>query len=298
MKTWQKFGYLVLAMTVGISSLQAQTTLRYKFKEGDQFAYAMEQKMKMSTNIMGKALDMQMNQTMDIAWKVLKVEASGAAQVNMAITRARMTMDGPMGKVEVDSKDPKQPDDPLGKILSQVMSTIGGMEMSFTMDPTGEMKDLKVPEKVRAGLQNLPGGAAMGDMFSDESLKKMASGGVVFPKEPIEKGKSWTTKFDAKMPLGRLKGDIQYTYEGQEEKNGKKLEKIALKPNISIEADPKAPVQSKLKSQEGKGYVYFDNASGKLIELDSTQNMEMSIDAGNMNFVQKVEQSTLMKLAK
>ncbi len=284
------------ALTAG--SLHAQTTLRFKFKDGDKLAYVLDQKMKMSTNVGGKDIQMHMDQSMTMDWQVLKVDSSGNAQVKMDFTGVKMVMDGPMGKVVVDSKDAKQPDDPVGKILAQVVSTIAGMQMTFTIDPTGHIKDVKVPDAVKTKLKNMPGAQAMGDLFSDEGLKKMAQGGVVLPTEAVTKGKMWTQKADMKLPVGEIKGDIQFTYDGPVDKDGKKLEKIALKPNIKMEAGPNAPFQMKMKDQTGEGYVYFDNAAGRLAEVTSNQKMEMTIDANNMTILQKIDQSTTMKLAK
>jgi hypothetical protein len=298
MKLWQKLGLLVVGAVLWTGSAHAQTTLRYKFKEGDKFGYVMEQKMKISTSVMGKDVEMNMNQGMDMSWHVLKVDKDGNAEVKMAFSGAKMSMDGPMGKVEVDSKNPKQPDDPIGKILSQTVAALAELEMTFTMDSVGEIKDIKMPEKVKNNLKAMPGAEAMGDLFSDEGLKKMAQGGVVLPREAVSKGKTWSTKADMKMPFGKIKGDIQFTYDEAVEKDGKKLEKIALKPNVTIEAAPNAPLQLKLKSQEGKGYMYFDNVAGKLAEVDSTQIMEMTVEANNMTIQQKIEQKTTMKLRK
>jgi hypothetical protein len=298
MKPWLKLGVAVLGMVVYGGTLQAQTTLRYKFKEGDKFGYDLEQKMKMSSSVMGKDIEMNMNQSMTMSWQVLKVEPSGAAEVKIMFTGAKMTMDGPTGKVEVDSKNPKQLDDPVGKVVGQVVTALAGLEMTFTMDETGDIKDLKIPEKVKNSLKNIPGADQMAGLLSDEGLKKMAHGGIVLPKEAVTKGKSWTRKADMKMPMGQVKGDIQFTYEGPVEKNGKKLEKIAIKPNISLEPTPGSPFQMTRKSQDGKGYVYFDNQAGRMVEVDSDQLMEMTINANNMNINQKMDQHTVMKLVK
>jgi hypothetical protein len=254
--------------------------------------------MKMATSVMGKDIEMHINQFMDMNWQVLKVEAGGDAVIKLNFAGMKMTMDGPMGKIEVDSKNPKQLDDPMGKVLGEVVNTLGELEMTFTMDTTGDIKDVKIPEKAKNSIKNLPGGGAMGDMFSDDNLKKMAHGGIVLAKEPVSKGKSWNVKTDMKMPMGKITGDIQFTYEGTVEKEGKKLEKIALKPNLTLEAAPNSPFQMKFKGQDGKGYVYFDNEAGRMVEVSSIQNMEMSIEVNNMNILQKIEQNTVMKLRK
>jgi hypothetical protein len=298
MKPPHKLGLFVGLTVLWTGSADAQTILRYKFKEGEKFGYVLDQKMKMSTNVMGKDIEMHINQWMDMSWQVLKLDKDGNAEVKVAFSGAKMSMDGPMGKVEVDSKNAKQPDDPIGKILSQTVAALAELEMTFTMDSVGEIKDIKMPEKVKNNLKALPGAEAMGDLFSDEGLKKMAQGGVVLPRDAVTKGKTWNTKADMKLQFGKIKGDIQFTYEEAVDKEGKQLEKIALKPNVTIEAAPNAPFQLKLKSQEGKGHVYFDNVAGKLAEVDSTQIMEMTVEANNLTIQQKIEQKTTMKLRK
>ena len=292
-----KIGGVILAVLfIFPAALPAQTTLRYKFKQGDKFSYVMDQKMKMTMNVQGKESGMNMNQAIEMAWEVVKVESTGNAQVKISFTGMKMVMDGPMGKVEVDSKSKDAPQDPLGQTLHQVVKTMGEMEMTLTMDATGDIKDVKIPAKVKESLKNLPGAEAMGDMFSDDGLKKMAQGGFILPKEAVSKGKTWTHKADMKMPMGRVKGDIQFTYDGQVDKGGKKLEKIDLKPNITLEADPKSPIQFKFKGQEGKGHALFDNDAGRLVEVNQVQTMEMTLEIANMAILQKIEQNISMRL--
>ena len=170
--------------------------------------------------------------------------------------------------------------------------------MTFTMDGLGEIKDIKIPDKVRNSLKNLPGSEAIGDLLSDESLKKMAQGGLVLPRDAVTKGKSWSVKADMKIPTGRIKGDVHFTYEGTVEKDGKKLEKIAIKPDVTLEGAPNAPFKMKLKAQEGKGYVYFDNEAGRMVGMDSNQTMDVTLDVNNMSILQRIEQLTTMKLKK
>jgi hypothetical protein len=298
MKTWQTLAFVVAGMAIGSSPLHAQTTLRFKFKEGDKFAYALEQRMKISSSQMGKDVTVNMNQDMKMSWQVLKVDDQGRGKIKVAITEMKMSMDGPMGQLEVDSKNPKELNDPVGKVLNQVVTAISGMEMTFTADPTGDIKEVKIPEKVTNDLKALPGAEMMGELFSEAGLKKMAHGGIEFPKEAIDKGKSWSHKADMKLPLGQIKGEVQFTYEGPVERDGKKLEKIALKPNVTIEAAPDAPFKMKLKSQEGKGHFFFDNDAGRIVAVDSSQTMEMIIDVNGMQIPQKIEQNTMMKLVK
>ena len=157
MNPWQRLGLLVVGMVVGTGSVQAQTTLRYKFKDDDKFGYVLDQKMTMSTNVMGKDIEIKINQSMDMSWQILKVRAGGSADVKISFTGVKMAMDGPMGKIEVDSKNPKPLDDQMGRVLGQVVNTIAEMEMTFTMDSLGEIKDIK-------GAVRVPKGQTMDEM--------------------------------------------------------------------------------------------------------------------------------------
>src|SRR5947209_537839 len=98
---------LLAAAILGLAAVpaQAQVTLRYKFKEGEQLHYEMQQNMDMKMNIAGNDIAMKMHQQMDMTWKIAKVDADGKAQLAQRIDSIRMTMDTPMGKVEYDSKD-------------------------------------------------------------------------------------------------------------------------------------------------------------------------------------------------
>jgi hypothetical protein len=252
----------------------------------------------MTTSLMGRDFEVHKNHMADMTWQVLKVDKDGNAKVRVAFTGVKMVVDSPMGRIEVDSNKPKDFDDILGKTLTKQVNTIAGIEMTFTTDGTGEIKDVQVPEKVKNSLKNLSGTEAMGEMFSDEGLKKMTQGGIVLPKEAVTKGKTWSQKTDTKIAMGRLKGDMRCTYEGTVEIDGKKLEKIAIKPNITLEPAPNAKLQMKLANLQGKGYVYIDNEAGRMAEMTLNQIMETAMQAANTDITMKMDENTTMKLAK
>lgn len=288
---------LLAAWSLTAATAAAQTTLRYQFKEGDNLKYTIDQKMKMTMDIMGKAIDMNMNQTSDMVWSIKSVDSQGNAKIAVKFGRNKMTMDGPQGKTQVDSESTQEPDDPVGQILYKVIKGLSGLEVSGTISATGEYSDIKVPEKAVKELQNLPGGEMFGDMFSADGIKRMMSqSGLVMPKEAIEKGKTWKSKSDLKMPFGKMIAEIEYTYAGPTEKDGRMLEKITLKPKATIEPSPDAKFAMKLKSHEGSGAALFDNAAGRLLEVTNQQNMDMEIEVAGMTINQRIVQTTTMRL--
>ncbi len=282
---------LLVALFLGLAApAQAQTTLRYKFKEMEKLNYELVQKMTMKLDIAGKELEMVIAQNIDMLWHIKSVDTAGKAKMMQKFERFRLTMDTPMGKVEFDSKDGKIPDGPFGQALAPLAKVMGGLEVGLSMDAMGEISEVMIPEKVLDVLKKGGGAAAFGDMFTPDGLKKMLSqSGLVLPKGAVAKGgKGWNQKISSKLPFGEMKIDNGYTYQGQVAKGDQKLEQIAIKMAINLDADPGAALEIKLKDGTGKGTAYFDNATGRLLEINSTQNMTMEALGQSMKMIQTV----------
>jgi hypothetical protein len=285
-------------LLVNAAPAPAQATLRYKFKKGDKLNYVMEQKIAMTMSVAGKDIAMDMAQTIDTTWSVASVDEDGKAKMTQTITRVRFTMDGPTGKVDYDSKEGKEPEGLIGKMIGPIFSALAGADIDLSMDATGKVSDVKVPDKLSKAVKNLPGGGAgLGEMFSEDGLKQVIDqSGLVLPKEPVAKGKSWEQKVEFKSAGGKMNVVSTNTYEGAVKKDGKELERVSLKPVMTLTPDPDAQAKITLKSQEAKGTAYFDNAAGRLVESNMTQNMEMQTSVMGMEFGQKLKQTVTMKL--
>jgi hypothetical protein len=293
-------GFLALAVVVSAacaSVAQAQTTLRYQFTEGEKLPYVLEQKMNMTMSIAGMDIKTKMDMTMEMSLNFLEKTKDGAAKMQIKVAHAKMTMDGPTGNVQVDSTDKEEPNDPIGKMLGGLVKGLGAMEMTATMLPTGEMKDVKVSEATLKAMKNLPGADMLGDLISPDSFKNML-GGLVFPTDAVAKGKTWNNKSEAKTALGKTTTDNTYTYEGPIQKDGATLEKFSVKPDTKIDVDPKAPVKLKVKGTKGSGQVLFDNKKGRLVETTTNQTTEMQIEAMGLTLDQTIQQTTTLRLKK
>jgi hypothetical protein len=249
-------------------------------------------------DVMGNEIKMDIGQTVDMTWTIKAVDKDGQAKMTQTMDRVRFTMDTPMGKVEFDSKENKEPDGPIGKIVGPILKAMAGAEFTLTMSPQGETSELKVPKSLMDAIKNTPGAANLGSMFSEEGFKRMSEqAGLVLPKEAVAKGKSWNKTFELKMPFGKMKGTNKFAYQGPVTRGDQKLEEFALSQEVNIEADPGAPATLKVKDQNAKGKAYFDAAAGRLVETGLTQNMNMEIMAGGQMMVQRIKQTISLKLA-
>jgi hypothetical protein len=280
-------------------SAAAQTTLRYKFKQGEKLNYVLQMKGDMAMNVMGREFKVDMGQTFDVTWNVASVDQSGKAKITQTFDRIRFNMEGPTAKLEYDSKEGKEPEGPVGKIMGPLFSALVGAEISMSMDAQGKISDVKVPEKLAQAAKGLAGTPGLGQMLSEEGLKQMMDqSGLLLPAKPISKGATWDQKFESKSPGGTMKVESTNTYDGPVAKDGKQLEKITLKPKITLEADPNAPAKITLKSQEATGTALFDNAAGRLVETNMKQDLEMAVSAMGQEISQKMKQTVTMKLVK
>jgi hypothetical protein len=141
---------LLFSLLAGLAlscAAQAQTTLRYKFKQGDKFDYLLEQNQKSVQRINDRDVNVNSKMVIKLTWETLEVDAAGKASVKVMIGRVKMTTDSDAtGKAEVDSMDTTEPEDGIRKILWQTVRSMSGREISFGADPTGEFKDFKFPQ--------------------------------------------------------------------------------------------------------------------------------------------------------
>jgi len=288
-------GLVVAGVTLPAAHAQAQTTLRYKFKEADKLAYVMEQKMEMKMTVAGNDITTTMNQTMDMTWKVTAVDKDGTAKITQTIDRVRVTIDGPQGKTTFDSKEDKDPEDAVGKAIAPIFRAMAGSDFTLTMSSLGEPGDVVVPKKILDAIKNA--GPAGGSMSGD-TLKQIASqAGLVVSKDAVKKGDSWNRKIEVKMdPIGKTVADIKATDEGEVTRDAKKLEKIALKPTLTLEAAPNAAAKLTLKKQDAKGTALFDNDKGQLVETALDQSIEMEVSQGGQTLTMQMKQFVGMKL--
>jgi hypothetical protein len=286
---------LAMALMIACASAAHAQTMRYQFKEKDKLSYAMEQKTKSTVNLMGAEIVSSINASMSLYWEVLKVDTQGNAHVKIKVTHSKIALDSLVGMVEVDSNSKDSPTDVAGKMIAQMNKAFAAMEITATMLPTGEMKDVKVSEATVKAMKAIPSADKFGDLAHPDNFKDMLSN-IVFPMQPIAKGKSWTHKTESNSPEGKVSTEHIFTLEETIDQDSVKLEKISLKPNIKVEADPKAMI--KVKSIKSSGHILFDNKAGQLVESSISQTKVGKIDVMGLTLDNTSVQTTTIQLKK
>jgi hypothetical protein len=285
------FWALLAGFTI-VGPASAQTTLRYKFKLGEKLHYTVEQStfMHTPTGAMG------MHAICDVAWEITAVDAAGNAKVDLKIERVQLIGQTPQRKMQIDSKDGKDPQGQEKELLGDLYAGFKGAEITMNTDSRGNVSEIHLPKALVAGARRVAAGVGMGESFNEDGLKRLFGlCGLSLPEGSIMKDQTWDHTVTIKFRGGNLKQDTKYTYQGQTERNGKKLETLSLKPSIKLEGG-RVTTRITIKKLETQGTAHFDNASGHLVDVNVKQQTEFEIGQEGLAAPRTVETIMSWKL--
>jgi hypothetical protein len=246
--------------------------------------------MKMSMGFAGQNIQVEMKQDIQFRNEVSALASDGNARVRQRVTRIKMTSSGiPGASFSFDSTADEEPQG-IAALVAPIFRAMLAGDVQLTMTPRGEIREVELPQQMldaaaRAG--NLPG---VSDLLSKESLTQMMKqSGVQFPEGPVQRGQTWTETAETNSPAtGKQVVKTTYTYLGEEEVDGRKLDKIGVALEMEFLGGPEE-VKLKVTDQKSNGVLYFDNVAGELVKSTMDQMMKMDIQAGGNAIQQTIE---------
>ena len=129
--------------------------LRWKFTPDTALNIMMVQDMKQEMKVAGQAMTSNMLNKTWSQWRTQEVQDDGSAKIVSEVTRVVMQMDNPVtGKILVDTEKEAAEEGQAAELDAMVRPMVG-VEITNTMSPRGEVKDVQIPEEALAGLQAL-----------------------------------------------------------------------------------------------------------------------------------------------
>jgi hypothetical protein len=277
-------------------AVPAQQLMRWKFQPGQQFDVQVTQRMEMEATLLDRPIRSVSETTMHLEWAVQAVDQAGTADVRQTFRRVKMTMDMPgVPAVEYDSASPDKPTGMARSLADQVGPMIGAaFEQSMTT--RGEVLSVTPTAETLAQLEKTDGDGPAPAGISEESLKGLLNQtAAALPEHAVKPGDTWQGQAVTQSPVGALKMDVTYTFAGQEERDGRPLEKIDVEVKLSIEPgeDP-ATIKVAVVEQESKGVMLFDAQAGRFVETNMHQKMTLATTVGDQEMRQKVAHATRM----
>lgn len=268
--------------------------------------YAMQQSAAILIDANGIEIDVKLKQIMDVTWTVKAVDSDGTAELLQKMERVQLSMNTPFtGEVHYDSKEPdKLPPPELWDRIGKPIEAMLGGEFTLKVTPQGKVTDLVLPEKLSAALKEQRGGGAQammmgGGLFTESTIRQTIEQAVlVLPSEGVGEGVSWNREYENKMgPIGTQKFAVTYNYGGQEEKDGKVLEKIESKTQVAFEPNEGSDIDAEFEitEQAGTGTILFDPAAGKTVLSKNKQELTLEGDFMGNEFAQEITLQLMLK---
>ena len=279
-------------MILSLSSLwlawesEAAEPLRWKLKAGDRFDVVMKQSNK---QVMNDALEVPHDTTMWITWVVEQIQEDDSILLSQTIDRITVMIEVPgQGKMSYDSSQQQVAQGPA-QTIALMMQPMVGAKLTQTMNRRGKVLDVVIPDEALQGFRRNP---MLAQLMSDEIMKDMfTKSAPEFPEEALARGQEWNTNQETKSPLGVMKIQNTFTYQGQENRDGRQLDRVGSTANIEMGDAPAQAVGAtvNLVDQESAGVLFFDNQAGYLVESRMVQNMTMDVALLGNTVRQKLE---------
>lgn len=276
------------------SAADEGVTLTWKFKPHQTSRYATSVDVKSQHKVgNGQPEEMISKQTNDMTWMVDSVDADGNAHVTQTIERVRVESAAQGEKIAFDSKDGKVPEG-LDEAAVEPLRIMVNQPVLLVIDTHGKVVDVRPSDKLAEKLKKSSQSGPLAAMFSRDSLKQMTSMNTVeFPADAVSRGTTWQQRATLNDPMaGRQTLETTYRYDGIEEHDGQKLDKISATAKVVSATDQGANQRITIKDQKSNGVIWFDRNVGRIHELEMTTKVVRDINLGQ----QKVDETLTTKI--
>jgi hypothetical protein len=264
----------------------AQVTLEWKFKAGDRFYLeaVSTSKQSMKVTALGKELRQDFKVTTVFEVTVQKVNDDKSAVLEQKVKSFKVENIG----------------NTTGALAAEDATKFGQLHLTgatflLTVTPHGEVTRFEGYDELVKKLAGEDAAAreAVRAVLTDQYLKRSATEVfAVVPPGPVKGGDSWGGDKKQELPLGPLGSFAltrKFTYEGKAPLDDPPLkgsyDKITL--TVAVQYNPPKPgsgapfpfqlTKGDLKTDDGKGTVWFDADRGRLVGMETSLHLKGSL---------------------
>ena len=205
-----------------------------------------------------------------------KRDADGNLRVEEKVDSLQISVKIQGTEYEFDSANPEKTGGSPLEMLRPVHKGAVRRTTTTTYDKDNKVADIQFDQDPLNDLNDTVR-ALVKDQFDIERIKKAANEEIDrLPAEPVKKGDSWERLTKLHLEAGQIMTfNTRYTYEGEIEKDGRKLDRISskvLSVDYTVENSPMglSAKSSDLKPATSKGEILFDRALGQIVESSSS----------------------------
>ncbi len=264
----------------------AQVQLKHKFQEGGVYSTESSTQIEQKLTIAGQEIDSSGETTAVVKSTVGKRDADGKLPVQEKIESLQVSAGVQGMNYRFDSNNPDAAGDSQLEVLRGLHKALAKRESTIIYDKFDRATDIKSDE---GSLGELPDNlkSMVESEINPETIKTSTNELLdQITSDPIKPGDTWKRNRTSNFGSGQsMTFEIEYTYDGTVEKDGRTLDKVTSKVisakfglmNATLPLDVK---NADLKVPESSGQILFDREKGHTIESDSTAHI-----TGTMTFV-------------
>lgn len=289
----------LLGLTTSLVVADEGVALKWKFKQGQTWLYSTSQDTKMNVKQGLVAQEVLMKQTSDVRWTVESIDEDGNAHITLTMERVRSESGPAEDTVVFDSEDDKLPE---GADEASFEAVRAGLDQPIylVLDSHGKVIDVRLSDEFAQKIKQSPQYGQLAALYSRDNLKQMVSVNTIeLPAEPLAKGATWEQQSMLMDPVaGKQKLSTTFRYDGVEEHDGRRLDKISSTATVSP-ADEQKLSALKVKDQKMNGVVWFDRELGRIAEMRLSMKIasELALGPGANKLERVVTTSSQSKLS-
>jgi hypothetical protein len=276
----------------------AQVKFERKFKEGSTRTVDVATRLEQKLTIAGTEVETGSNSQTSVKVTVGKRDESGNLRVEERIESLQITTKVQGTEYVFDSANPDKAGGGAYEIMRPVHKAMSRRTTITSYDKDDKISQIAFDQDVLNDLSDDLRKLVKGQLDPD-ALKKAANEELErLPAEPVKRGDSWERTTNANLGAGQImRIATRYTYDGEIEKEGRKLDKIVTKvlsTDFSLAADSPLPLTVKgsdLKPAESKGELLFDRELGQVVSSTSSVQIvgEITFVTNNMELPSKLD---------
>jgi hypothetical protein len=288
-----------LAVVIGVQhGVLAQQTagtklLRYKFQPDQQFDITITQKAHIVANFPGQPAEMDHTYTWYLSEKVTGVDPDGSSTIELRFRRIVLSISGGAQQSTYDTDKDDVPSGILEQLVP-VLKILTNHPFQLHVTATGSITDVEVSDAFAEAIRGAAIPPSLSEMLSKEGLKQfLRNNFLVLPENPVSKGESWKQVTQGSDALyGKHNLITTYTYDGEESRNGQKVDRIRIKVTVEVKNEDQAEARAKLQELNIQGLLQIDGETGWPVRADLTDKTVMLV---NGMFSQTIETKTTLE---
>jgi hypothetical protein len=269
------YALLAAILLLLLNSAFAQTKLEFKFPDERKTKTMVKVTSQQTLTLNNMPTEIASEQEMAILTSNGKRAEDGSLRQSQKIEslKAKLTMPGGV-VLSFDSANPNQaPPGTQYDLFLDLIKTNANANWSVNRDKDNRVTSIEGRDKVLDSLdetkRELVKRQIDGTYLRDKANQEMEK----VPSKPVSKGDTWELSETMRLEGGQsMTLKTKYTYQGEVDRNGKKVHQIDLEAtdvSYAIDADAATPlklISSNLKPKMVEGVIYFDQEAGQVVE--------------------------------